>query len=807
MKIKNKIFLNFFLVSGFSLAIIFGAVYYFGRQIMLANIGGYNYLMAQNDIDSVDRFIDRRLEQWEIYARTNVDLMEELKKSNSEFTVLQDREEFIKTQDNAWQNSDATSTTPFINNILENKISNELRDRTAFYQKQFGRNVFPEVFITNQYGVLIASTNKTSDYLQADEDWWQAARTQGVWVSDIALDISSGINGLDFCISINDKKGNFIGVIKIVYNINDVFNIVDNLIKLETKDVDINTFGLTRETVIVNLLTKDGKLIYSTKDGFVGLKKSDELSSIQGNSFYIKTDEGVEELYSHAHSRGYSDFKGLGWFLVVEKQTQEVLAPLTKMINWLIIITLSVFGLVVILALWLTYSLNKPIKKLIEDVEQIQAGDLDHKINILGKDEIGQLAKTLANMVVAVKRSRAEVDKKVAEQTTEIKQKAADLADQQAAIFNILEDVEIERDVAAKERDKVDIILHSIGDGVFVVDKNERLLIFNQVAENISGFKVEEALGKKYGDILKFVFEKDGKINDEFVKKSMATGEIKTMANHTMLIRKDGTKVSVADSASPVKDKNGQVIGCVVVFRDVTKEREIDTMKSEFVSVASHQLRTPLTGIKWFAELLLKTKLSAKTKDYVKQIAISNDRMVHLVDDLLNVSRMETGRKFDIVLKDTDLVALSKDVILEQTPTAAERHITISCAADSPKKLVLAVDELKMRQVFQNLISNSIKYSKEKTNIILGCQQKKDEIIFYVKDQGIGIPKHQRDKVYEKFFRAENAFTMHTDGTGLGLYIVKVIVEAHHGKIWFESEENKGTTFYFSLPVKIAKPA
>ncbi|MFA6145959.1 MAG: PAS domain S-box protein [Patescibacteria group bacterium] len=372
-----------------------------------------------------------------------------------------------------------------------------------------------------------------------------------------------------------------------------------------------------------------------------------------------------------------------------------------------------------------------------------------------------------------------------------------DITDQRIAeqkIKNNLEQIN-------EEKTKVETIINSIGDAVLVIDSDFKILIFNESAVKISGFTKAEAIGQKYDQILKFIYEKDGQVNDVFIKQAMNTGNIQEMANHTQLIRKDGVKVQVADSASPVRNKEGKIIGCVVVFRDVTREREIDQMKSEFVSIASHQLRTPLTGIKWFSEFLLQSKLSTKNKEYIEQINSSNERMIRLVDDLLNVSHIDTGRKFDIVLDQKDIVPIMKNVIKEQISSANQKHITLNCSADAPHELILLIDELKIRQVFQNIISNAIKYSRENTEIIVGCEHKSNEVIFFVKDNGIGIPKHQQDKIFSKFFRADNVSTLHADGTGLGLYIAKAIVEAHHGKIWFESVENQGTTFFISLPI------
>ena len=197
-----------------------------------------------------------------------------------------------------------------------------------------------------------------------------------------------------------------------------------------------------------------------------------------------------------------------------------------------------------------------------------------------------------------------------------------------------------------QEKDKIEAIIQSIGDGVFVVDRDYKIILFNQAAVQISGFSVKEVLGRRYNDVLKFVLEKNEKANDHFVKEAMKSGEIKKMSNHTLLIRNDGTKISVADSAAPLKDEKDNAVGSVVVFRDVTKERAIDRAKSEFVSLASHQLRTPLSTINWYAEMLLSEdigKVDDGQKKYLEKIYRNNKRMVALVDALLNVSRIELG--------------------------------------------------------------------------------------------------------------------------------------------------------------------
>ena len=239
-------------------------------------------------------------------------------------------------------------------------------------------------------------------------------------------------------------------------------------------------------------------------------------------------------------------------------------------------------------------------------------------------------------------------------------------------------------------------------------------------------------------------------------------------------------------------------------WMSVSLEREqIEKMKSEFVSVASHQLRTPLTGIRWFAELLLKGKagkISTDQKDFLDQIYQSNDRMIKLVEDLLNVSRIDTGSKFEIKKAPKDLVEIINSLTSDLIGLAHQYEVEIQKSEGFPEKYELPIDADKIRQVFQNLLSNAVKYSKKGGVVEILFENKKDKILISVKDTGLGIPEKQQSRMFEKFFRADNVKTVETDGTGLGLYIAKAIVEGHGGKIWFESKENTRTSFFVELP-------
>lgn len=382
-----------------------------------------------------------------------------------------------------------------------------------------------------------------------------------------------------------------------------------------------------------------------------------------------------------------------------------------------------------------------------------------------------------------------------------------DIRGKVVSVFAISRDITDMKKTEEDLRDsqnRLEATLNGMGDGLFVLDKNYKIIMFNPAASQISGFSESEALGKNYHDIIKFFNEKTKVINDEFIKETMITGKIHQIRNHSYIVTKDGKQISISTNAAPLRDKLNHVVGCVVAFRDVSIEREADRMKSEFVSVASHQLKTPLTGIKWFSELLLKeTKgvLNDQQKDFLKQIYDSNQRLVNLVDDLLDVSHIETGRKFNVEKEETDLVEIVNAVLKEKNKLIIDKNISIVKCANAPEHVKIMADAKKIRHVFDNLISNAVKYSHSGSVVEIGCEHEKaGQIMVYIRDHGIGIPNIQQKRVFEKFFRADNAVKSQTDGTGLGLYIARAIVEAHRGKIWFESEEGKGTTLFFSLP-------
>jgi PAS domain S-box-containing protein len=357
-----------------------------------------------------------------------------------------------------------------------------------------------------------------------------------------------------------------------------------------------------------------------------------------------------------------------------------------------------------------------------------------------------------------------------------------------------------EQIVALKNRDEA--ILTSIGDAVFACDKDGNVLLFNAAAERLTGIPAKKALGYRYDKVITFLKESDEKPIGDFVSEVIKRKEIIRNLNHTLLVATSGKKVPVINSIAPIKQDTGDVIGCVVSFRDVTVERDIDRAKTEFVSLASHQLRTPLTAINWNSEMLLSEstdKLSDRQREYIKQTYKASRRIVELMNALLNVSRLEMGT-FIVETKDTDINKLAKECVREIKPQFSHKNISLHEKYDTTLGKIKADAKL-VTIIFQNLLSNAFKYTKPGGKIILTIKKGKSEIIISVADTGIGIPKNEQDKIFTKLFRADNARQVDSDGTGLGLYIVKTILDSSGGKISFKSTERLGSTFKVQLPL------
>jgi PAS domain S-box-containing protein len=363
----------------------------------------------------------------------------------------------------------------------------------------------------------------------------------------------------------------------------------------------------------------------------------------------------------------------------------------------------------------------------------------------------------------------------------------------------------INESLEAEIRAESDVIFSCIGDGAITTDEFGHITRINPVALSILGMREVEVLDKWFPKIMIAVKSDNTPVSliDRPIFKMFLTGKPVSEKMHYRV--KAGRIVPVNTTVSPII-VDGKPVGAIEVFRDITVENEIDKMKSEFISIASHQLRTPLSTIKTYAHMLIEGYMGKVNKDQtnaLKTITKASNSMNELIATLLNIARIESGG-IKVSRKNCDAGQLVDDVIKELTLVAKEKTIKITLRI--PKRSVsIKTDGLIIKEVLANLIGNAIKYTPRNGSINVSVQNQRDKVLFIVEDTGLGIPLQSQDKIFRKFFRAQNVLQKETTGTGLGLYVVRGLVLALHGKIWFKSEENTGSSFYVSLPKKVLR--
>jgi PAS domain S-box-containing protein len=397
----------------------------------------------------------------------------------------------------------------------------------------------------------------------------------------------------------------------------------------------------------------------------------------------------------------------------------------------------------------------------------------------------------------------AGLETKVEKKTKELNQQLAETEKTKSAMINLLEDVNSQKEEIenhAFELQKFELAVKNAHDHIIITNPDGVVLFANKAAEKITGYTEQEIIGQKAGNKGLWGGSMDKTFYETFWKcvktdKQVFVGEFRNK-------RKNGEAYIAEAQVSPILDSQGEVLYFVGIERDITRAKEIDRMKTEFISLASHQLRTPLSAMKWFLEMLLNGdagKLNDEQREFVVNVEQSNNRMVELVNSLLNVSRIESGRII-VEPKPTNLKDLIDEVLTEVKAQYADKKQSIIFNIHSDLPLI-PLDKKLIRQVYLNLLTNAMKYSPPETDIIVIVSKENDMIISQITDNGYGIPHNEQDHIFTKFYRATNAVKKETEGNGLGLYLVQSIVESSGGKIWFTSGDQKGTSFFFTIPL------
>ncbi|MFP4687535.1 MAG: ATP-binding protein [bacterium] len=405
----------------------------------------------------------------------------------------------------------------------------------------------------------------------------------------------------------------------------------------------------------------------------------------------------------------------------------------------------------------------KPIKQLTDSVEEIGAGNLKQKIDIQSRDEIGELAHEFNKMTARLRK---------------------------------YEETNINRLKA--EKNKSEAIVRSISNPIVVTDSENKIVLINQEAERVFNLKEDNILDRHFLEVInnEEIFEEI-----ERILNNKKTGESK---DKIIKLDTDGETKDYRLKVRPVFNRNEEVELAVTLLEDITRLKEIDRMKTEFVSTVSHEFRTPLTSINMSIELLLEENVGSLTEEQRELLEATSedcDRLVSLIEDLLDLSKIESGQ-IQLDFKTAKVEEIVSSALQPIQSQADEKNISLETDLETDLPPVTA-DFTKINWVITNLLGNALRHTESGGKITICARQRGSRAYISVSDTGEGIPLKYRDKIFDKFVsvRGEDE----SSGTGLGLAISKEIIEAHGGKIWVESKEGEGSTFTFTLKISTNK--
>jgi PAS domain S-box-containing protein len=405
------------------------------------------------------------------------------------------------------------------------------------------------------------------------------------------------------------------------------------------------------------------------------------------------------------------------------------------------------------------------------------------------------LAKAFATQA-AIAIQNAQLYEQAQQEIMERKRAEAALNEYQAQLEELvrertakLEQAMIE---AAEAKDKINAILQSVADGLIVTDVNHQMVLANPAAENLLDFSPEIMLNQSPGEA----------VPNNWLKQlvySTLSHRVQVSEIDVKLKSLDGKQTKILHARTAlVDDYRGNLLGTVTIIQDVTRLREVDRLKTEFLSNAAHQLRTPLTTVLGFSEILLNRQLDQHRQErYLTLINEQATQLAEIVNNLLDISRLEAGKSLDLNIQPLDMERLLRDTAKLFIEATSKHHFQFEGLTNLP---LVKGDKLRLEQVSKNLLSNAVKYSPDGGNIIIRSLVKSDHIEFMVQDEGIGITPEEQIHLFEKFYRADTSHTA-IGGTGLGLAISKLIINLHNGSMWVESQPDIGTTAHFTLPL------
>ncbi len=745
--------------------------YLWGMKFFQNTIGESHVKMAQLLAEDFSGMIDERIADMKIHA-SRILWQNAIKEANAQYIDKDDRtiKEYLETTDKAWIG--ASDNAPLIKKYLNNEISTYLRE--VFLKE---RKEIAEIFLTDKFGGLVASSGRTSDFYQADETWWQETFNGGkgkLFIESGKVDQSTGILAITFAIPVIDKTEDVIGILIERVDVRKFF-----------EPMKAFKIGKTGHAVIIDqngfILYREGVEPLSRK--FIEEKNLTKLLTKRNNWIVtnILDEPNSKRMFIASALVKHPLFteKTMQWKVCIEQDVKEVFSPLNALlIFW------SIFGTMMILVLtFMSFVISgifiKPIHYLHDATDRIVTGDLSYKVNIKTGDELEQLADSFNIMTSHLEKSTTSIDNLNREITERKKaeEKIRRAEEEWSRTFN------------------------SISDMVFIQDTNFTIIKVNKAFADTLKMKPEDIIGRKCYEVL---HKKDKPFAGCPFEQTQ-----KDKKMHVEEINDPNIGIPLLVTTSPIFDDNGNLKGSVHIAKDITQIKETERIlresleaKSRFTSTVSHELRTPLTAIKEGIDIVYDGSAGAvndEQKDFLEIAKRNVDRLTRLINEVLDYQKLEAG-KMPFDLRENDINETILEVYNSMKPLAQGKNLKFNIKLDDtlPK---IKFDRDKIIQVLNNLINNALKFT-DKGSVEISTLLDKNSVRVSISDTGPGITPEDMPKLFQSFKQLGNPQNRKTGGTGLGLVISREIILGHKGKIWADSKPGKGATFHFALPVK-----
>lgn len=659
---------------------------------------------------------------------------------------------------------------------IEPETAEQLLENILFRSENFS-----DITVVDASGKEIARKNRRLALTEADRrdlagsEAFTEVHERGVYVGPVIVE--SGRPFFTFGMHILDSKGQFAGAVLAEVDARIMPKVVEDISQIvgppgRVYIVDHKGIVIAHPDISYVLAQKDLSILPPVKLVI-------ELPDSVGISAEYTNEQGLQVLGS-AHAMSIELFdeertmtSAIDWHVIAEQPISVVYGEARQSAYFSIAISIAAVLIAIFVAIYVAGKISRPIESLHTAALQFGQGNLGHRAPVETGDEIGDLAQSFNAMAETLGKAMLSLRR--------------------------------EEEVVKAERNKLSLILGGITNAVVAVDTDGKVILFNKAAEALVGRGESEVLGKPIGEVLK-IYEGEREVPvDEYCPVGQGSAEGVMFSKTNLRLPVDGKDRVINIVSGRIKEGLSIHLRCVLTFQDITQEYAMERMKREFVSIAAHQLRTPLTGMKWAVDYLLsgdKGKLTEPQQTLAASALDAVDRMIHLVNDLLDVNRVEEG-KFAIHTQKQSVLPLLERVIQTFKLSAEKKGVEFGAkiAKDIPE---FDFDADKMEIVLSNIFDNAIKYTPVGGQVSAEAEAKDGSLAMSVSDSGIGIPRDDMERIFTKFFRSSEAYLHHTDGSGLGLYVAKNIVDQHGGKIWFDSGKDAGTTFHISLPLSSA---